>query len=124
MNILQLMGSQEEAMEHSVRVRRERDSLYHGEPIKTLHVYCSIKLSLGLPAVVITSYCVRPSKQIFPETEKRYCAATVPISKFPGSVCPFCLQENMWTNPVNICTHRHMNVEIGTGPRNSFSGNT
>jgi hypothetical protein len=35
------------------------------------------------------------------------------------------MQENMRTHPKNIeIAHRHMNVEIGLRPRNSFSGNT
>jgi hypothetical protein len=34
---------------------------------------------------------------------------------FPGIRLPILLQENMWTDSINIkIAHRHMNVEIGT----------
>jgi hypothetical protein len=61
------------------------------------------------------------SKQIFLEQElfghspNAHIHVSVSDLYIPTIDLPILLQENMWTDPVNIkIGHRHMNVEIGT----------
>jgi hypothetical protein len=61
------------------------------------------------------------SKHIFPEKELHgqslnfHIQVSVSDLFIPTIDLPILLQENMWTDPVNIYyAHRHMDVEIGT----------
>jgi hypothetical protein len=71
------------------------------------------------------------SKQLFSEKELRglsphfHLYVSLSDLYIPTIGQPILLQKNMWTNPGNIyIAHRRMNVEVGTGARNFFSGNT